>query len=926
MIKYSKTVSFSIYLLVILISSCAIRPLEKEGKGKSRPSEWFYAQRSYPDKTFNVEGYNDALEQVLEAKTLRKMPITGFSAAWTSQGPENIGGRINCVAVHPTDNKTILLGAASGGLFRTADAGATWQSVFDNQSTLAMGDVAFSPSNPNIVFAGTGDPNISAYPFVGSGIYKSTDAGITWTYSGLAETRIISKVIIHPTNPNIVFAAAMGSPFERNEHRGLYKSTDGGATWAKIFYASNQAGVIDMVASVQNPNILYVSAWDRIRTNSESLSSGVSCKVYRTLDGGTTWSNMSGLPNTDNGRIGLAISPTNASIVTAIIAMPDGELKGIYRTTNTGGSWTNIASPVLSQNIYNGMGWYFGKVFISPTGETFALGIGLWRYKNNAWENVTEMLNVHVDMHDMAFSGSAAYLTTDGGAYRSNDNGDTWTDIESLPITQCYHVSVSPHAKGKYWVGTQDNGTIVGNKNKKGDWHTLIGGDGFKVEFVNSNKRTFFVEQQEGNILVTRDSAASFENATLGIAIGDRKAWDMPYMVSPFIGQKCYAGTDKIYRSSLANQLNWQSISIDLTKGVTQNDEQFHLISCIEESKLEEGTVYVGTSDGNAWIYEQNTWFKINDSLPNRFVTSIKASPTRKDNVYIAHSGYKDNSNTPLLHFSKDKGLSWKSIKGNLPDLAINDICILPKQQDTILFVATDAGIYGTKNSGKEWQRLGNNMPYVPVYELELDTANRLLVAATHGRSVMTYPLDSVLYRPPLTANISGVVTLPNGIPLKNVQLLIEYGTQQEVINVDANGTYSLNNRIPIGSKVRISPSRKDNKAVNGVATSDLVAIQKHILATLPLGDAYKILAADGNNSASVTTGDVVLFKKLLLNVIDTLPISWRFVPKSFSFPNPLKPFAAPNFIEIPKLEAVRNDLDFIGIKAGDVNNSASPN
>jgi hypothetical protein len=312
--------------------------------------------------------------------------------------------------------------------------------------------------------------------------------------------------------------------------------------------------------------------------------------------------------------------------------------------------------------------------------------------------------------------------------------------------------------------------------------------------------------------------------------------------------------------------------------------------------------------------------------LPNRFVTSIKASPTRKDNVYIAHSGYKDNSNTPLLHFSKDKGLSWKSIKGNLPDLAINDICIVPKQQDTVLFVATDAGIFGTKNSGKEWQRLGNNMPYVPVYELEIDTANRLLVAATHGRSVMTYPLDSVLYRAPLTANISGVVTLPTGVPLKNVQLLIEYGTQQETINVDANGTYSLNNRIPIGSKVKISPSRKDNKTSNGVTTSDLVAIQKHILNTLPLSDGYKVLAADGNNSASVTTGDAVILKRLLLNVIDTLPKSWRFVPKSFMFPNPQKPFTAPSFIEIPKLEAIRNDLDFIGVKIGDVNDSASPN
>jgi photosystem II stability/assembly factor-like uncharacterized protein len=907
--------------------SCATIRFKKEEKEKeARPSEWFYLQRTYPEKTFNTNNYLSALSQAQSKQYERGATSTGFDVNWESQGPNNIGGRMNSIAVHPTNNQIILLGSASGGLFRTIDGGTNWNPVFDAQNTLSIGDITFAPSNPNIVFAGTGDPNISGYPFVGTGIYKSTDGGVTWAYSGLSETRIVSKIIVHPTNPEIVYAATMGSPFERNEHRGLYKSTDGGANWTKIFYASSQAGIIDMVMPTQNPSIIYIAAWDRIRTNTESITSGPATKVYRSFDAGGTWLPISGLPQTDNGRIGLAISPTSPSTLSAIIANTDGDLKGIYRTTNTGATWTNVAINVVSQNIYNGMGWYFGKTVVSSTGDIYALGIDLWRYKNNTWENITEMAyDVHVDMHDLIVNGNELYLATDGGAYKSDNNGTTWRDIENIATTQCYRVSISPHAKNKYWVGAQDNGTVVGNKSGINQWNIIQRGDGFKAEFLASVKRTFFVEQQQGNIWMTRDSGATFENATLGIQLADRRGWDMPYFASDFIGQKFYTGTERVYRSNFSTQLNWQPISLDLTKG-NLFGEQFHFISCLAESKQEEGVVYAGTSDGNLWSYEQNSWFKISNTLPDRYVTSIRTSPSNKNTIYVTHSGYKDNDNTPLIHRSLDKGSTWQPIKGNLPDLALNDICILPKHQDSILFVATDGGVYASKNKGQEWQRLGKNMPYVPVYELELDTLNRLLVAATHGRGVMTYPIDSITYRPPVTQNISGKVTLPNNTVLKNISILVEYGAQKETVSVDANGTFTLNNRIPTGTKVKITPSRKDNKATNGVTAADLVAIQKHVLTVLPLNDPLKLIAADANASGNISAADLVLLRKLVLTVLDTLPKSWRFVPKNYIFPNPQNPFSAPNFIEIPKLDAIRNDLDFIGIKTGDVNNSASGN
>ena len=925
---YSKTKLIVFSLLSFLVISCSSsrKQLEEEHENKMRPSELFYQQRTYPERNFNFSGYFKALDQVAEKRYLRSGPFQGFNASWTAEGPNNVGGRVNCLAVHPVNSSIILLGTASGGMFRTSDGGKNWIPVFDNQQTLPIGDISFAPSNPDVVYAGTGDPNISGYPFVGSGVYKSIDGGITWTYSGLKETRIVSKIIVHPTNPSIVYASTMGSPFERNEDRGLYRSVNGGITWTKVFFASTQAGVIDVIMSPQNPNLLYLAAWDRIRTNRESIISGASSKVYRSIDGGVNWNAISNFPSTDNGRIGLAFAPNTPTTLVAIVSNPAGDLKGIYRTTNSGSTWTNLSTASIAQNLFAGMGWYFGKIAITANGEIYALGVDLWRYRNNNWENLTEAVDkVHVDMHDVTFSGNFLYLATDGGAYKSEINSGVWTKIENLGITQCYRVSISPHENGKYWIGAQDNGTTVGNKSTANQWNQVMAGDGFRTQFFRTPRNAFMVELQEGNLMITRDSGKSFTGATLGIQVSERKSWDMPYFISHFPSQNLYAGSYRVFRSSSGTSPVWQSISTDLTKGNIYGDK-FHVITALAESRQTEGLLYAGTSDGNVWIYEQKSWFKISDSLPNRYVTSIRTSPSRTNVVYITHSGYKDNDNTPLVHVSGDKGFSWKPIKGDLPDIALNDIAILPNQNDSILFVATDAGIFGSKNSGKNWQRLGKNMPMVPVYELAIDSVNRLLIAATHGRSVFSYPLDSLQTNSVPTIAISGQITLPNGTPLQRVKVSIQYGNKTEVVDADKNGVYTLSGRIPVDSRVVITPSRSDFNPSNGVSASDVVGIQKHVLSVLPFNDPYKIMAADANVSGSVSTADIVLLRKVILTILDTLPRSWRFVPKSYVFPTPLQPFNAPSSIEIQKLNAIRNDLDFIAVKTGDVNNTASPN
>lgn len=926
-------IRLSVILLLLMVQTFPISIIaqnnsleEEKQEEKMRPSEWFYMQRSYPERTFNLNGYQRAIQQVQNNRSSvlhERGKSAKLSADWTLQGANNIGGRINTIAVHPTNNNIILAGSPSGGIFRTDNGGVTWIPVFDNQSTLSIGSIAFAPSDPNIVFAGTGDPNISAYPFIGNGLYKSTDAGITWNYLGLSETKIISKVMVHPTNPNIIYVGAMGSPFVRDNDRGLYKTIDGGQTWKKVFFISDQAGVIDFAFPIQNPNTIYLACWDRIRSNSETIISGENSRVYRSFDAGNSFQPINNLPIEDNSRIGIAFSPTSPTNIIVSITDTDGQLKAVFRTTNSGNNWTDITTPLLAQNLYNGFGWYFGKVAISPNGEPYILGVHLWRYRNNQWENITELAqHVHVDIHDIVFRNSIIFIATDGGTFKSDTGGDIWRDIDNIAVTQCYRVAISPHDKKNYWLGTQDNGTIVGSANVINSWTTIQKGDGFRTQFLKSTTKTYFTEQQNGLIWVTRDSGASFQIATTGIETIDRKNWDTPYFVSNFGNQKLYVGTHRVYRSEATNNIAFQAISLDLTKG-NLIGEQFNVISALEESKQEEGVVYAGTSDGNVWVYDKNTWYKISSELPDRYVTSVRTSPFNKNTVYVTHSGYKDNDNTPLIHISKDRGFSWAAIKGDLPDIAINDIAILPNHQDSILFAATDAGVYVSNSAGKKWLRLGNNMPIVPIYELVIDNVNNLLLAATHGRGLMSYPLEE--FNSEVLINISGKITLPNGTPMKGVEVEIAFDSQKEIVPIDGTGAYFLNNRIKKGTAVKITPIKKTGNANNGISTSDIVAIQKHLLSVAQFIDPYKILAADANRSSSVSTADIVLLRKIVLTLLDTMPQSWRFVPKNHTFADPKQPYAAPQSIEINNIDAIRNDLDFIAIKSGDVNNSAIP-
>ncbi|NNF01737.1 MAG: hypothetical protein HKN22_03560, partial [Bacteroidia bacterium] len=437
-------------------------------QSKNEPHDHFDQQRSYPDTKFDVRAYQEALDKVSASESAAFRQAGGLNSAWIQEGPGNIGGRINTIAVHPNDQNTIYIGNVSGGIHKTIDGGITWLPIFDGQSYLSIGYITLDPSDPNTVWVGTGDPNLTGSAFTGNGVYKSTDAGATWTHMGLAATRVVSKIIVDPNNSNIVYTATMGAPMERNTDRGLYKSIDGGTTWSQILFISNDAGITDLMMDHSNSQILYVAGWNRIRTNQESLISGPAAKVYKSIDGGANWTILTGgLPQYNCSRIGFAMSALNSNTIFAMYVDTNLLYAGIYKSVDAGTSWNLLPLTNLGPGAMGGFGWYFGKMAVSPwdNDELYVCAVDLyitndggtnWALGAPDWWTY----DVHADKHDIHYvSPDTILLATDGGLYRTVDGGANWDDIENIPNTQFYRVAYNPHNVGEYYGGAQDNGT-----------------------------------------------------------------------------------------------------------------------------------------------------------------------------------------------------------------------------------------------------------------------------------------------------------------------------------------------------------------------------------------------------------------------------------------------------------------------------------
>ncbi len=906
---------------------------------KHEPYDLASLQRAYPNQTFDTRAYKKAFEEAIAKNQDRSTTPSGFDADWITQGPGDAGARINVIEIDPANDDIVYLGYSGGGVWKTTDNGLTWNPIFDESPFLAIGSIEIDPTDSDIVYVGTGDPNITGYPYIGNGVYKSTNAGATWTEMGLQNAGTISKIQVDPTNHQIVYASSMGSPFVQNNDRGLYKSFDGGNSWTQVLNISTHTGIIDFVLDPVNTNRIYACGWDRIRNATNSYAAGGGGRIFRSTNGGSNWTLMTnGLPtNTALSRSSLAMSATNPNTIYASIIDSTFRLKGVYKTTNGGDSWTTVTDGETNglNNPVSSFGWYFGRVFVNPSNDNqiYLCGVRAWYSATGGagWNLAAPSGtgNPHVDNHYMAFNSVGdTYLATDGGLYRRDNGGTIWEDIEDIPTTQFYRVAYNPHEINTYYGGAQDNGTQAGNASNITNWDRLFGADGFELAFDPIDDDRFFLETQNGDIWMTSDSSG-FQAATIGINNSDRLHWDMQYIISSHNRFLMYTGTYRMYKSDIAGNPLWQPISNDLTNGTTPGQIE-PTISTVADAPMDSLTVYCGTTDANVWrsLDAGTTWTNISNGLPERYVTCVKGSPDMLNGVYVSHSGYLSGENSSHIHYSTDNGNTWTDISGDLPDLAINHIEIMPNNNGNVIFVATDGGVYATLNAGQNWHRLGGNLPYIVTYDLAINLAKNELVAGTFGRSIQSFPLDSigVSLTPPAVVDISGQITTPSGANMNNVDLVLDTGPTQNTQS-DASGLYAFED-ITVGNTSTVTPS-KNVDADNGVTTFDVLLIKKHILFIDTLDSPYKLIAADVNKSGSISGFDILLLSKIILTIdtVFTSNESWRFIQSDYDFPDPMNPFVPtfPETYEYNPLTSNQLAANFIGIKIGDVTGNADP-
>lgn len=800
------------------------------------PYDLWTEQRSYPygfDEQLYATRMAEVRTDAAEAANRRDVIL---SNPWISEGPGNIGGRFNCLEKDPTDDNIIYAGASNGGIFKTTDGGASWTPIFDDMAYMAIGEIRVDPVDPDKIWVATGDRNFGGGSHIGNGVYMSADGGSTWTHMGLENTGIVTELHIDPTNTDRIFAGTLGNTYEKTMDRGVYRTTDGGTTWTNVLIVSDSSGVCDMVMDPTNPDILYACFYNRINLPFSPRVTGPDSKIYKTTDGGDTWTQLGGgLPTGDNSRVGIDIVPSTPNTLYAIyIDWADLNPVDVFKTTDGGTSWTPLdiyaGATGMETNVMGGFGWYFGQIHVNPFDEDqlTVQGVEQWVSLNGGadWDqNVPDWwtYEVHADKHDILyFSANEYIIATDGGLYKTTNGGISWTDIENIPVTQFYHVDVDPINEGMYGGGAQDNGTMDGNLGVYNAWNRLFGGDGFRLTWKKDAPGEAYYETQTGGLYYFDGFSTSTVSPT--VSDPDRVNWDMPYLVNE-TDAEAFCGTSKMWIMESEPFGTWVDISGDLTKVETGSyigNPSKHTISEVEQDKFDSGVLYAGTTDGKVWRGNGSgmswSWTDVTGTNPDRYVTALRASSNAEGSIYVGYSGYTLNDYSSYLYKSEDYGDTWTDISGDLPDMPVNDIMIIPGNED-YLFAALDGGVYFSGNAGVNWSYVGTDMPNVTVSELDVDIPNAKLIAGTYSRSMYSYDISWIdnLGEPPFgfglnEASQDEFISYPNpvtdllyfqNLDAENVQILdlqgrevlskkvVDFGNYQQV-NLSAlpSGTY----------------------------------------------------------------------------------------------------------------------------------------
>ena len=711
-----------------------------------------------------------------------KSPLeTAFSRLeWRSIGPANMGGRIADVEGVPGDPNVVYVASASGGLWKTTNGGVKWTPIFEREGTISIGDIALAPSNPEVVWVGTGESNVRNSVSFGDGVYKSTDGGKTWQHMGLKDSERISAIAIHPQNPDIVYIGALGHAFGPNEERGVFMTTDGGKTWTKTLYIDNQHGVADLDIDLTNPNILYAGMWSFERKPWTHRSGSEKGGVYKSIDGGRTWKKLeNGLPKL-MGRIGVRVAPSNPNVVYAIVESKDGTL---YRSDDRGETFRNVSK----QESIVSRGFYYTTVRVDPTNENRVFAVASTLFVSvdggKTFRSITS--RSHIDFHALWIdpkNPKRMWHGQDGGIGVSYDGGESWEAVYNMPLGQFYQV----HADNRqpfYYVmgGLQDNGSWTGPSRTRepsgimnDDWRMVSFGDGFYVINHPDNPDIYLSESQGGDIVWTDFRTREQQSVNPwgrgsggGPAAGQkfRWNWNAPIVFSPHEKTTVYFGGNVLFKSPDFGK-TWEQISPDLTTSdpeklkdaggpvaIENTTAEYHsTIITVAESPVQKGQIWAGTDDGNLQVTTDGgkNWTNVAKNVSglaaNSPVSHVEPSRVNADTAYVAFERHMFDDFRPYIFKTTNGGKSWTSISGNLPAKAYVQIIREDPKNTNLLYAGTEIGLFASYDGGRNWLALNlKNLPNVAIHDIVVHPRENDLILATHGRSLWIFDDATVI-------------------------------------------------------------------------------------------------------------------------------------------------------------------------------------
>ena len=698
-------------------------------------------------------------------------------------GPALMSGRIADIATDPTRPSTWYVAVGSGGVWKTTNAGTTWTPLFDKEASYSIGCVTLDPTNPNVVWVGTGENVGGRHVGFGDGVYRSRDGGASWENLGLKDSQHVSKIVVHPTKPEVVWVAAQGPLWSKGGDRGLFKTTDGGKTWTKVLGEGEWTGVTDVAIDPRNPDVLYAATWQRHRTVAAYMGGGPESGLHRSTDGGATWEKLKkGLPEGPLGKIGLAISPQDPDVVYAAIET-NRRTGAVYRSTDRGASWEKRSETVSGATGPH----YYQELYASPhaEGRIYLVDVRMQVSDDGGktFRRVEEK-DKHSDNHAIAFrKDDPDYLLvgTDGGIYESFDLAKSWRFVANLPVTQFYKIAVDD-ASPFYTVygGTQDNSTQGGpartdsvNGITNADWFITLFADGHQPATEPGNPNIVYSEWQQGNLVRVDRTTGERVYIQPQPEPGDpveRFNWDAPILVSPHSPTRLYYASQRVWRSDDRGD-SWRAVSGDLTRDQDRMTlplmgrqwswdspwdmtamSTYDTITSLAESPKAEGLLYAGTDDGLIQVSEDGgkSWSKVEvGSLPgvpaSAFVNDLKADLFDADTVYAALDDHKSGDLRPLLLKSTDRGRTWRSIAGDLPDRHLVWRVVQDHVKPDLLFAGTEFGIFFTTDGGRRWVKLGGDVPTIAFRDLAIQRRENDLVGGSFGRGLFVLDDYSVL-------------------------------------------------------------------------------------------------------------------------------------------------------------------------------------